>query len=207
MKKPIKYVLIVAVLGLSVYNAIFIKKLDEIKTEKSNSVFNAKTFASNFMATKVETLPAIKATVFLDEAKVDPKNYAESKGNKLGISYDYYFIIEGNATVLSVEEEDVLIALTNQNQDKLKIATDFIFGNAIREGAKVANIGDFQNTMDYNNISVELNTIVREKIVPKFIKNINAGDIIYFKGAVKINTKNPNLQDLRVIPMLLKINN
>lgn len=207
MKKLLKYFIIMVVLSLVGYNSIYIKKLDELKTEKSNSVFNAKTFASNFITSKVEILPAIKASTFLDAVKADPKNYAENKGNKLGISNDYYFIIEGNATVLSIEEEDVIVALANTNQDKLKIATDFIFGNAIREGAKVANIGDFQNTMDYNNISVELNTIIRKTIVPNFIKNVKEGNNIYFKGAVKINTKNSKLQDLRVIPMLLKINN
>jgi len=61
--------------------------------------------------------------------------------------------------------------------------------------------------MDYNNISVELNNIVRETIVPSFLKKVKEGDTIYFKGATNINIKSPNLNDLKVIPLILDIKN
>ena len=207
MKKPIKYIIIVCILGISVYNSIYIKKLDEVKAEKSQAVFNAKTFANDFMNTKIETLKSINASTFLNDIKVNVNDYSEANGNKLGISNDYYFIIDGDATVLKVKDEDVMISLKGNEQNKLKIAIDFIFGNAIREGSKMANIGDYQNTMDYNNISVELNNIVRETIVPPFKKAVKAGDELYFKGAVRLNSKKPILDSLRVIPLILKIKN
>ncbi|WP_370479546.1 DUF2291 family protein [Tamlana flava] len=206
MKKPIKYILTALILGISVYNSIYIKKLNELKDKKNNAVFNAKTFASDFMSTKIETLKSINSSMFLNDIAKDVKEYAETNGNNLGISNDYYFIIDGNATVINIKEEDVVISLNENSHRILKIATDFIFGNAIREGAKMANIGDYQNTMDYNNISVEVNNLVRETIVSPFGKSVKEGDAIYFKGAVKVNTKKPMLDSLRVIPLLLKIN-
>jgi predicted lipoprotein len=206
MKKPIKYIIIALILGISVYNSIYIKKLDEVKAEKTNATFNAKTYASDFINSKVETLSSLNASKFLNDIETNVTQYSEANGNKLGISNNYYFIIDGDAKVESVEEENVVISLLDNNQ-KLKIATDFIFGNDIREGANMANIGDFQNTMDYNNISVKLNNMVRETIIPPFIKKVQQGDIIYFKGAVKVNTKKTNLDDLRVMPLILKIKN
>lgn len=207
MKKAIKYVIVAIIIGVSLYSSVYIKDLDEVKQVQTNAVFNAKTYASEFINTKIETLNSINYSTFLNNIKNNVKSYCEENGNKLGISTDYYFIIDGNATVLNIEEENVIVALHENNQQKIKIATDFIFGNAIREGAKMANIGDYQNTMDYNNISVELNNIVRQTIVPPFKNNVKEGDSIYFKGAVKVNTNKPNLTELRLIPLYLKIKN
>ncbi|MFI0429304.1 DUF2291 family protein [Mariniflexile sp. HMF6888] len=207
MKKAIKYVIVAVIIGISLYNSVYIKALDEVKQMQTNTVFNAKTYAREFINSKIETLKSINSSTFLNNIQNNVKSYCEENGNKLGISTDYYFIIDGNATVLNIEEEDVIVALNENNQQKIKIATDFIFGNAIREGAKMANIGDYQNTMDYNNISVELNNIVRETIVPPFKNNIKEGDSIYFKGAVKVNINKPNLTELRLIPLHLKIKN
>ncbi len=205
MNKPIKYTIIALVLVFSFYNAVYIKDLDAVKALKTKAVFNAKDYADDFIENKVQNLLAIDASSFLTGISEDVKSYSESKGNKLGISDDYYFIIDGKATVEKIEEENVLVTLQENKNRKLKIATDFIFGNAIREGAKMANIGDYQNTMDYNNISVELNNIVRETIVSPFKKSVKENDSLYFKGAVKVNVNKPQLDNLRVIPLILDL--
>ena len=48
------------------------------------------------------------------------------------------------------------------------IATEFIFGNAVRDATGLININEFKNTMDFNNVSAELNRIIREKVLPQF---------------------------------------
>ncbi|MEN3324743.1 DUF2291 family protein [Mariniflexile soesokkakense] len=206
MNKIIKYVVFALVIGLSLYNAVYFESLDEHKKQQNAGVFDAKTLAAHFMASKVETLPAIDASEFLINIIKDVNNYAKSNGKKLGISDNYNFIIESNAKVVAIEDENVLIALSNSEQ-QIRIATDFIFGNAIRDASAVADIGNFQNTMDFNTISVELNNIVRETIIPSFKKEVKEGDKLYFKGAVKVNTKYPDLQYLKVIPLIIKFNN
>ncbi|GLR19933.1 DUF2291 family protein [Portibacter lacus] len=206
MNNTIKYLLITIIAGVSLYNAIYFKKLDEVKKEASNTTFNAKNYANQFFKNDVESFKAINASDFLNHINADAQAYAENNGHKLGISSDYNFIVEGNAIVLEIEEEYIVVELES-DQQRLKIATDFIFGNAIREGARRANIGDYQNTMDFNNISVELNNIVREQILPPFLQEVKVSDRIYFKGAAKVNTKRHTNENMKVIPMLLKINN
>ncbi|WP_308992161.1 DUF2291 family protein [Mariniflexile litorale] len=207
MKKPVKYIVIVVILVLSLYNAVYFEPLDKVKEEQSTSVFDAKTLATDFMSNNIETLPAINVSEFLADITKGVEKYCEQKGKKLGISNDYNFIIDGNATVIAIEEEDVLVAIDDDSKQQIRIATDFIFGNAIRDGSGLADIGSFQNTMDFNTISVELNNIVRETIVPPFKQKVKEGDTLYFKGAVKVNTKSPNLQALKVIPLIIKFNN
>lgn len=205
MNKPIKYLIIAFIAIVCVYNSIYFEELDTIKKAQTDAAFDAKNYASAFFKSDIETLSSTDAAAFLQNINTDLKGYSEANGNKLGISNDYYFIIDGNAIVRSIEEEYVVVELS-KDQQKLKIATDFIFGNAIREGTQMANIGDYQNTMDYNSISVELNAIVRETVVPPFIQKVQELDDIYFKGAVKVNTKKQKIENLRVIPMILKIN-
>ena len=206
MKRVIKYIVVAIIVGVSLYNAVYFQSLDEHKQGQIASIFDAKKIASDFMSNKIEALPAINASKFITELTKSVSSYCENYGKKLGISDDYNFIIEDDATVIAIEEENVLIALKDSKQ-QIRIATDFIFGNAIRDASAIADIGYFQNTMDFNAISVELNNIVRETIIPSLKRKVKQGNTLYFKGAVKVNTVYPNLQNLKVIPLIIKFNN
>jgi len=204
VNKGIKYSILLVVLGLALYNSVNIESLDQIKKSQSDLIFNAASYASDFMSNKIETLPAINASEFLSNISDDLENFAEQKGRKLGISDEYNFIIEGNATITTIEEEYITVIL--EDDKELRIATDFIFGNAIRDGSEMANIDDFQNTMDFNSISVELNNIVRETVVPPFKKKAKIGENLYVKGAVTVDITDPQLNGPKVIPLIIKFN-
>tara|TARA_R110000868_G_scaffold83515_3_gene235683 strand:+ start:29220 stop:29843 length:624 start_codon:yes stop_codon:yes gene_type:complete len=207
MKRTLKYIVLALVVGVSLYGSVYFEPLDEFKKAQNNSVFNAKTLATDFLSNKTQALPAINASEFLTAITENVKEYCLAKGKKLGISDEYNFIIDGNATVLAIEEENVLLSLDENSAQQIRIATDFIFGNAIRDASAIADIGDFQNTMDFNTLSVELNNTVRETIVLPFKKQVKEGDKLYFKGALKVNAKHPKLEELKVIPLLIKFNN
>ncbi|WP_100611214.1 DUF2291 family protein [Confluentibacter lentus] len=207
MSKLVKYFVFIIATGLLLYSSISLEPLDKHKIKQDKNIFSAKDLAANFMLNETSSLPAIDASDFLEGISKNVNEYCSSYGKKLGISSDYNFIIEGIGTVESVKEEDVLVSLVNSDKLQILIATDFIFGNTIRDASGIADIGDFQNTMDFNNISVELNNIVRETIVPSFKQKVKEGDTLYFKGAVEVNIKRVNLQKLRVIPLIVKFNN
>lgn len=205
MKKPIKYLIAVFLIGVALYNAVYFEALDERNTAQMKGVFDPDAFAKDFMETKLVGLPALKAEEFLESLDNELVKFTEEKGRKLGISNDYYFIVEGNAAVMAIKEENVRIKLERENESQFSIATDFIFGNTVREASGMAKIGDFQNTMDFNTISVAVNKQVRTSIIPPFLAKVKEGDNIYFKGAVEVNTKNPDLENLRVVPLILEI--
>mgnify|MGYP003669391354 FL=1 len=205
MKKPIKYLLITLLAGVALYNSVYFEPLNERNTAQKKGVFDPDAFAKKFMETKLIELPGMEAGQFIKALQHDLMQFTAEKGRKMGISHDYYFIVEGSGKVLDIGPENVLIKIEGGAEPELRIATDFIFGNAIREGSGMANIGDYQNTMDFNSISVAVNNRVRTDIVPPFLKKVEDGDNIYFKGAVEVNTKNPDLQNLRIIPLILDI--
>lgn len=206
MNKVIKYILVTGIIGISVYNSVYIESLSQKKKEEKSEIFNAQEFSQKFMSDKLKNIPAVKASSFIKGISENLKKYSIANGKSLGVSDYYNFIIEGNATVIELEDDNILIGINGTEKQKIRIATDFIFGNVIRDATGAANIGDFQNTMDFNNISIELNNIVREKIIPSFKEKVKAGSQLYFKGAVKINLKYPNFDSLRVFPLIIKIN-
>ncbi|MBM1105861.1 DUF2291 family protein [Aurantibacter crassamenti] len=205
MNKAIKYVVSIIIIGLALYNSVYFKPLDEVKKTQSEGVFDAALYAKDFVENKISSVEAFNAGTLLDELKIDLNKTTSEKGKKLGISNDYYFTVEGEAIVLAIEAENVVVKIKDGSEDEMNIATDFIFGNTIREATVAAEIGDYQNTMDFNNISVELNNSIRDNIIPPFVSKVKAGDEIYFKGAVKVNVKSPSIEKLRIVPLVLNI--
>lgn len=204
MGKLLKYSIITIIILIAGYNSVTLSPLDEVKKSQIDAVFNARAYAENFMSNDVTSLPAIDVTEFLSQISEDLDGYTEQYGKRLGISDAYNFILQGTGTVSSIEEEYVTLII--ENEKSIHIATDFIFGNAIRDGSAMADIGEYQNTMDFNSISVELNNIVREEIVPPFVKEVAIGDVVFFKGAVTVDITDPRLDSLKIIPLRLKIN-
>ncbi len=191
--------------ALALYNAVRIKPLNEVKKKQDTQLFDAKAYAADFMANKIESLPALQVDSFLEHLGNNPTAYAQEHGKKLGISDAYHFIIEGKGSVSAIEEEYIVLGLGDGSS--VAIATDFIFGNAIRDGSGMAHIDDHQNTMDFNSISVELNNQVRETIVPLLRDKATMGSTLYFKGAVTIAIDQPNPSEIKIIPLRIQIIN
>jgi predicted lipoprotein len=89
---------------------------------------------------------------------------------------------------------------------KIQVATDFIFGNAIRDGSGIVNINEFLNMTDFNNVSVAINKMVKEKVVSRLKKSAKPGMILEFVGATEMNEENMDLNNIRGIPVSAKLN-
>src|SRR4029078_9801703 len=126
----------------------------------------------------------------------------------LGIGNIRYFLVKGQGQVVSVNENDVsILARADTNQTALKMATEFVFGNAIRDASGKIDINEFANTMDFNNVSAEINKIVRAEVLPQFKANVKKGDSLQFAGAIELNREHLNTNDIEVIPVQVKITN
>jgi predicted lipoprotein len=88
---------------------------------------------------------------------------------------------------------------------RLRLATEYIYGNAIRDASKLVDIRDFANTADLNNVSEQLNKKVRSSILPPFKKQVKQGDRIEVTGAVEFNKEHIRFNDLELIPVRLNI--
>jgi predicted lipoprotein len=205
MNKIIKYsigVLAIVVVG---YFSLDIQNLDEYKAANANIKFDATEFARQFwenqLADCINSAP--EANVVVQQLEQNPEVAFEKYAHKLGISKTYYLILKGSGVIESVDEEFLLVRIDENTQ--IQVATDFIFGNAIRDGSGKVDINQFVNMTDFNNVSVALNKLAKEKVVARLKKSAKVGMRLEFTGAAELNENNIDVNNIRIIPITAKI--
>lgn len=201
--KLLKIITVVTITAAVAYNSVYFRKLDEVKASQSAKEFNATTYAETFWETKL--LPNLDKAIELYQLKAMLSNDAEKTfdnySHALGIGNLRYFLVKGKGIIETIHDDDVTIVLQDENKQRIRLATEFIFGNAVRDATGLININEFNNTMDFNNVSAELNKIIRERVLPPFKKNVKAGSVVEFTGAIELNKEHLDLVNLEVVPI------
>lgn len=204
VKKIVKYAFILVLLVIVGMKSVYFEKLDAHKA--SSQEFDAVEYAKNYWDAKL--IPSLNKAIDLDSLvsllKSDKEATFDNYSNALGIGNIRFFLVQGEATVESIQENDVRI-VSSATQLKATIATEYIFGNAVRDASGGMNINEFKNTMDFNNVSAELNKRIRTTVIPAFRQAVKSGDRINFFGAIELNREHLNLDKIEVIPIALKI--
>lgn len=205
MNKSSKYVIGFLALALVIFLSLDIRNLEEYKASATSAAFDPVSYASQFweesLPLAIGKAPEVKFLVkMVDE---DPQAAFESYGHKLGISRTFYFMVKGSGTIESVESEFLVVNLGEGAV--VKIATAFIFGNAVRDGTGKVDIDDFQNMTDFNYVSVAINKLVKQQVVSRLTKSASIGRQLEFAGATELREGNINLDSLRIIPVSVKI--
>lgn len=206
-RKLIKYLLLTIVIGLLAYKSVFIIKLSELQTIEPKA-FDAPAFVQQLWDNK---LPArLDSAISIDTLRVmlkaNPAQTFESHFNSMSIGNVRYGLVKVTGKVLSVNEDDVEVLIgSKDNQHTIKIATEFVYGNALRDASRLVNIKDFVNTTDLNKISEELNKKVRTKVLPAFKGTVQKGDSVACTGAIELNQAHYSLDDLEILPVQCKI--
>jgi hypothetical protein len=204
LKKTLKYIMAIVVVLLVAYNSVYFKKLDEVKASAGKQ-FNAALYARNYLDTKLRpatnTIPGIDTLVNL--LKTNKTGTFTTYAHALDIGNIRYFMVKGNGIVTNTDESDVYV-LTPGKQT-IKIATEYIFGNALRDAPGLIKVNDFTNTADLNSISSEVNKIIRAEVLSPFKNKVKKGDAVYFAGAFELNQEHTNLDDIEIIPFYLQL--
>lgn len=206
-RKIVKYLLLVLIVGLLAYNSVYIKKLSEVQTKEATA-FDAASFAEKLWVTQ---LPArLDSAVALGDLqstiKTNPALAFETWFNSMSIGNVRYGLVKIAGKVLAVNEDDVTVLAGNAADPlTIKITTEYVYGNAIRDASRLVDIRDFVNTTDLNNVSEELNKRVRTRVLPAFKERVKKADSITCTGAIELNQAHYSLSDLEIIPVQCKI--
>ncbi len=207
-RKYIKYGIWLVVFFFVFYNSVYFKKLSEVKEANKTEEFDAAAYAKEFWNNEI--LPAaagsIKFTDLINQLKQNPVDAFRDYSHALGIGNIRFFLVKDEATVISINENDVTLMVDNgDSKNHIVLATEFIYGNAVRDAVGEINLNEFTNTMHLNKVSAEINRIIRNKIVPPFKENAKKGDRIKFSGAIELNQKFLDLESIELIPVSLEI--
>ena len=207
MNRYIKYLLLIVAIGLVAYKSVYVKKLSTIKVV-TNEKFDAVSFSKNLWEEKLPAKldSAVELVIFIKTARANPADAFSKYTNALGIGNYRYALVKTEGTVTDVNEDDITLQIKmGDSLMTAKLATEFIYGNAIRDASGLVDVKNFPNTMDLNNISEELNKMVRKTILPPFKTAVKKGDKLIVSGAIEIHKEYIKWNELEIIPVQLQI--
>jgi predicted lipoprotein len=209
MKKIVKYIFILLVIGLVAYKSIYFEKLSERK-RPADQDFDATAYAKQIWNEKLPARldSAIELISLVKLIERNPNDAFAKYSNAIGIGNYRYSLVKVTGIASIINEDDIVMQVNHASADSLMIinlATEYIYGNSIRDASGLLDIKDFTNTADLNNISEALNKMVRSTVLPAFKKQVKQGDKLEITGAVEFNKEHISFNYLELIPVRIKI--
>jgi predicted lipoprotein len=207
-KRLIKYGISILLILFVAYHSVYFRKLDEVKNAGASTAFDADKYARKFWENKL--IPQLDSAVDLKKLiaalRADPQNAFRNYSHALDIGNTRYFLVQGEGIIQSVSDDAVRIAGNNDYAGTgISIATEFVYGNAIRDASGLIQLNEFTNTTEFNSISESINSIVRKEVLPAFKQMAGVGNQIKFWGAVELNQAHLKLDSVEVVPIRLTI--
>ncbi len=204
MKKGLKYSIGVAITGIVIYGSVYFRPLDQKLAEGKEIAFDAISFVNAIWENELFAAydSAQDLTILLDQLEGDPESTFERESKSLGIGNVGYFKVKGEGSVLSVNENNVMLLVGDQI---IELETEFIFGNAIRDASGLIQVNDYDKTSDFNLISETINEKIRKEVIPGFRAKVEKGNRVIFQGTIELNRAHLDLSQPEVIPVSIQI--
>jgi predicted lipoprotein len=207
MKKLFKVFLYALIIGLVLYNSVSISKLSDLKNavpDKFDAVAYTQQLWKNRMQGKLDS--AVELSTLIKEVEANQQTALDKYGNALGIGNYRYVLVKAmvNVTEIKADELQVQYQFENKQIDAV-LATEYIYGNAVRDASGLVTVKDFSNTDDLNGISEAMNDKIRKEVLPSFKKAIQKGQKVKLVAAIELNKAFVKWKGLELIPIQLEI--
>lgn len=207
MKKVFKYLVLFIIIVLVGYKSVYFKKLSDTNTSVDNT-FDATAYSKKLWEEKFpgKLDSAIQLTTLIDMIRADPDRAFAQNTSSMSIGNYRYALVKVPVVIDKINTDDINVHLQTGADTTLQmiLATEYIYGNSVRDASALVNINDFTNTTDLNNISEELNRIIRRSVLPSFKQTIKEGEKAEITGAIELNKEHINFNELELIPIRIK---
>jgi len=188
-KKWLKYIVLIIVGGLLAYKSVYFKKLNTPRSEagsnKTDPAAFAKLFWDRVFSKAIDS--AIAMEVFEKEFfEKGAQNTINKYSHSQGVSGTAYMLQKFNGKVKEVTDSKIVLLQTNSRSSQLTFNIGNYFGNGVRDVTGLIEMGDFENSMDYNMVSAELNKIVKADVILPVKNKIKINDDLTIVGCVEI---------------------
>jgi predicted lipoprotein len=208
VNKYIKYSLLLVVVALLAYKSVYFEKLS-VRKNNAEVSFDAVGFSKKLWEEKmpVKLDSAIDLSQLITAIDKEGETAINKYTNALAIGNYRYALVKLNATVTNVKEDEVILSIKHDSLLTVNLATEFIYGNAIRDASGLVQVKDFPNTADLNGISEELNKIARTTVLPTFKTSVKNGDNINVIAAVELNKEHIHWSNMELLPVRIQVVN
>lgn len=208
MNKTLKYLLLALLIAFAGSRSVYFSRLSTLQANEKQGGFDATLFAQELWKSKLprKITEAVDLSVFSKALTTDTAKTLDRYTHAMAIGNYRYCLVAASGIVTGITEDEVMIQVTQDHSFlNARIATEFIYGNAIRDASGLLQIQDFSNTTDLNKLSEALNGIVRATVVPSFKQQVKKGSRVSVVGAVELNKEHLVLTNLEIIPVSVKI--
>lgn len=200
--------MLLVVVALLAYKSVYFEKLSTRKNKTAAPSFDAAAFGKRLwnegMPAKIDS--AVPFTTFIDAISKQGEPGINQYTNALAIGNYRYALVKIDATVADVKEDEVMLDVAHSDSMlRVHLATEFVYGNAIRDASALVSVKDFPNTNDLNGVSEAINRIIRTEVLPPFKSTVKKGDPLTLVGAVEINKEHIHWQGIEVLPVRIQI--
>ena len=202
MKKMIKWGAWCLATIIVVLLSVKIEPFDERTTQTFDPAKELEIFWSEELPKLLQSDRIVDADLFRAELKNNRKLLVDRYGSTLGIGAPYSMLIGGEFEVVQVGEELTLIRTAQGAEFDLRTA--YIFGNTVREATALFSIDDYENTMDFNLVSSELNRRIQQAIIDPQREALIEGVRLQLVGALDLPQEGLPKGRFELIPLTLK---
>jgi predicted lipoprotein len=207
MMRILKYLGALILVLLIGYNSVYFRKLSEVRAGVAVGKISTEKYTRNFWDKKL--IPSLNKAIGINELiqllKADPEKAFKEHAHALGIGNLQYFMIKGEGQVSAINENDVELKINGAQGQNARVAVEYVYGNAVRDASGLLNMNEFDNTAEFNDVSAGINKIIRNEVLPSFKKDVAVNDKVQFVGAIELNRKFLNLNDIEITPVQLKL--
>lgn len=188
MSKIYKYGLLIIAVAFLGYHSVYLEKLSEIRAQEAVA-FDFETYADSiYYQGMLKSESAIELSSLLAAMQSNTTEAFEKYGNRLGIGNSAYFMVKCSGEVTAITSDE--IRLSTKDTGAVRLNTQYIFGNALRDASRLVKLTDFKTNAAFNQVSEALNALIRTKVIPPLKEQLQLGDEVVAIGAIKLSKKN-----------------
>lgn len=205
-RKKIIYLFVLTALGIFVaYNSIYIENLDTKRQKDMVKDFNPEELVDYFWKNQLDKIlsAALELETFDALLSNNTEYLIKQYGRAVGITSNYCFLVKGKSKINRINPEK--LSLDFKGNTQYKVLMKYIFGNTARDATGYFKVEDFENTMDFNTVSSELNSRILNEVVSGKYDTIRTGSSINFFGAIEISEIDLPGEEIDIVPLKMDI--
>jgi hypothetical protein len=196
--KSYQYGILILALAFLGYHSVYFEKLSEVRAQQETE-FDFSSFADSlYYQGMLTTVSPVDLGELLTAIRTDQAAAFERYGNRLGIGNSAYFMVQCQGIIREISEDEIV--LQTEGAGAVLINTRYIFGNALRDASGLVKLTDFKTNAEFNKVSEALNALIRTKVIPPVVQQLEVGDEISVSGAVKLSRKESDPSEIVLTP-------
>lgn len=177
--------------------------LEEVRQKQAADQFDAVEFVSEFWAQSLmpRAEGAVHLPVLIASHSADAKDAVAKFGNRLGVSAKAFYLVSVTGTITSLDDAIIEVAVDDMADQIVLIERGPVFGNTVRDASGLLDIGNFENTQQFNSISAQLNLVVERQVLPLFADSAQVGQQVKLVGGIELADGSPAPKALYLTPV------